>query len=59
MAIGRLSMATDEKNIKFIYFLFITYQQTHHHLLTTISIMASVIFTSSQYSVCAYTEISF
>ena len=47
------------KNIKFIYFLFITYQQTHHHLLTTISIMASVIFTSSQYSVCAYIEISF
>ena len=47
-----------KKNIKFIYFLFITYQQTHH-LLITISIMDSVIFTSSQYSVCAYTEISF
>ena len=50
---------SNKKNIKFIYFLFITYQQTDHHLLTTISIMASVIFTSSQYSVCAYTEISF
>ena len=50
---------SNKKNIKFIYFLFITYQQTHHHLLTTISIMASVIFTSSQYNVYAYTEISF
>ena len=50
---------SNKKNIKFIYFLFITYQQTHHHLLTTISIMVSVIFTSSQYNVYVYTEISF
>ena len=50
---------SNKKNIKFIYFLFITYQQTHHHLLTTISIMASVIFTSSQYNVYACIEISF